>query len=193
MNSNWSALWTETKLSYPSKLLSDIFQATDRGHNPGNRIWNDHIGVVLLLAYSSIYSKVEVYETKNKMHADIEYWIKNNGSSLHFSFISLPSPAAKNWVGQLSSAALNVHLQKCHIHRCSLSPNFLLMASTLMASTKYFHFRHNSTFLCVWRTDPYVLLVSYISYPLYLGASYLWTFSLLSHISDGAPYISRST
>ena len=76
MNPNWLALWTETEISYLGKLISDIFQAIDRGHNPRNGIRNDHIGVVLLLVHSSTYSKVEDYETENKTHADIEYRIK---------------------------------------------------------------------------------------------------------------------
>ena len=45
---------------------SNIFRVIDRGHDPRNGIWNYPTGLVKLSAYSSIYSKVEDYETERK-------------------------------------------------------------------------------------------------------------------------------
>ena len=52
---------------------TDIFQLTDREQDPRNGIWNDPIVLVILSVYSSVYSKVEDYKTKNKMPFDIKY------------------------------------------------------------------------------------------------------------------------
>lgn len=72
--------------AYHNKLISDIFQATDRGHDPRNGIQNNPKGLVILSAYGSSYSMVEDNETKNKKHTNIEYWMRNNGSSFDFNF-----------------------------------------------------------------------------------------------------------
>ena len=96
--------WPE--ITYLAKLISDIFQSIDRGHDPRHGIWNEPICLVTLSAYICIYSKAEDYETENKLHIDTEYETvhrhqkrtRENGGSLDFNFISLPSPAVdKNW------------------------------------------------------------------------------------------------
>ena len=70
LNLNRLPHWTETETAYLGKLITHIFQVTDRDLDPRNGIWNDLIGLVILSAYSSIYSKWN-YKTENKMHTDI--------------------------------------------------------------------------------------------------------------------------
>ena len=76
----------ETEVAYHNKLISDIFQATNRGHDPRNGIQNNLKGLVILSAYGSSYSMAEDNETKNEKHTTIEYWLRNSGSSLDFNF-----------------------------------------------------------------------------------------------------------
>ena len=56
------------------------------------------MGLVVLSAYSSIYSKVGEYEMENKMHVYVKYQMKNYGGSISFNLILLPSLVAKNWL-----------------------------------------------------------------------------------------------
>ena len=95
------------KITYHGKLISVIFWAINWGHDRGNGICNDSVGLVILSAYSSSYSKVEDYKIENKTHLDIEYQMrKKNGDCLDFNFIWFPSPAAKNWVNWVLSICL---------------------------------------------------------------------------------------
>ena len=64
---------TEMEVAYHNKLISDIFQATNRGHDPRNGIQNNPKGLVILSAYGSSYSMAEDNETKNEKHTNIEY------------------------------------------------------------------------------------------------------------------------
>lgn len=64
------------KITYHGKLISVIFWAINRGHDPGNGICNDSVGLVVLSAYSSSYSKVEDYKIENKTHLDIKYQMR---------------------------------------------------------------------------------------------------------------------
>ena len=111
-------------------------------------------GLVMLSAYSSIYMKVEDYRNKICWH-----WIQmgENGSSLDFSFILLPSPTAyKNWISQLSSVALFVFEKYC----CSGCSNWLKkkykkeekltecsLFSVLWQSWNYCHFKNRALHL----------------------------------------------
>jgi len=82
---------------YLAKLISEIFQSIDRSHDPRKRIWNKPLCLVILSAYISIYSKVEDYETENKMCIR-RISMREKGSSFSFNFISLPSPMVdENW------------------------------------------------------------------------------------------------
>lgn len=95
------------KITYHGKLISVIFWALNWGHDPGNGICNDSVGLVILSAYSSSYSKVEDYKIENKTHLDIEYQMREtNGDYLDFNFIWFPSPAAQNWVNWVLSICL---------------------------------------------------------------------------------------
>ena len=72
-------IWPE--IAYLAKLISDIFQSVNRGHDHRNRIWNKPICLVILSVY--IRHQIQTGE---------------NGGSLDFNFISLPSPAVdENW------------------------------------------------------------------------------------------------
>ena len=44
---NWLLHQTETEIAYLGKLISDIFQTVDRGHNPRNRFYHI-VGEILL-------------------------------------------------------------------------------------------------------------------------------------------------
>ena len=48
LNPNQSLHQTETEIAYLGKLIRDIFQATDRGNDLRNGIWNDPIGLLML-------------------------------------------------------------------------------------------------------------------------------------------------
>ena len=56
------------QIIYLCKLISDIFEAINRGHDPRNGIWIYPIGLVKLSAYRSICLKVELEnnETEKK-------------------------------------------------------------------------------------------------------------------------------
>ena len=56
---------TGTEIACFGKLISDTFRAV----NSRNGIWNDPIGLVMLSAYGTLYSKVEDFETENKFKA----------------------------------------------------------------------------------------------------------------------------
>lgn len=73
LNTNWSLHQTGTEIAYLSKLTSGTFQATDRGQDPRNEIWNDSTGLIILSVYSSVCSNVEDYKTESKMHIDTEF------------------------------------------------------------------------------------------------------------------------
>lgn len=62
LNLNQLLHWTEMATAYLCKLISDIFLAINRGHEPKNGIWNNPIGLDILLLYHSIDLKVEDYE-----------------------------------------------------------------------------------------------------------------------------------
>lgn len=87
------------------------------------------------------------------------HWILNKKTMEAASI----STSSHYQVTQPRTGLANYHLlhslfifKKCHIHRCSLSPNFLLMASTLMASTKHFHFSTLGTTAHSYVSDAHV-------------------------------------
>ena len=89
LNPNRLRHQTKTKIIYLGKLISNILQAIDRGHDdPRNRIWDDPKCLIWLSAYSSIYSKAEDHETENKTQWYQIYQIRNNTSSCNFNLIS---------------------------------------------------------------------------------------------------------
>ena len=65
-----------------------------------------------------IYSKVEDYETENKTRVDTRIWVRENGGSLDFNFISLLNSAVdENWVCQHHLLQF-IFGKLCHV-RCS--------------------------------------------------------------------------
>ena len=46
---NMNRSHTETETTYLGKLISDIFLAVDREHDPRIGIWNDLMGPIILL------------------------------------------------------------------------------------------------------------------------------------------------
>ena len=64
----------------------------------------------------SKYSKVENYETENKIYTDFDYKRKKTSSNLDFNFILLPSSATNNnRVGRLSSSVLFILGKWCSL------------------------------------------------------------------------------
>lgn len=58
---------TGTEIACFGKLLSDTFWAINsRAQDCRNGVWNDPIGLVKLLVYGTIYTKVEDFQTENK-------------------------------------------------------------------------------------------------------------------------------
>ena len=83
---------TKTEIIYLGKLISDISEASkshkcdlEQSYVPSQET-----------VYSSIYLKVEDYETENNMPTDIK-WMSKNGSNLSLNFISLPVPALADY------------------------------------------------------------------------------------------------
>ena len=59
----------KTEMAFHDKLISDLFQAVKRGHNPRNGIWNDPDSFCWHIAALTWQQKI-CYETLNKMHTD---------------------------------------------------------------------------------------------------------------------------
>ena len=94
---NWSPY--QTKLV---KMIRNIFQATCKGHDPSNGIWNHTKGLVILSLYRHLRKGGRLENQNPRQH---QIWMKENGGSLSLNFISLPNPAAdKNGSAELSSA-----------------------------------------------------------------------------------------
>lgn len=62
LNPNWSPYWTGTEAACSGKLVSDIFRAVDRGHNPRN---GPKVPVILSV-YSSIIQRLKITRSKAK-------------------------------------------------------------------------------------------------------------------------------
>ena len=80
ITSDWNRNWT------PS--LTDQWYLPDKWQRTWSRngIWNNHTGLAILLACSSVYSKVEDNKAENKTHVDIKYeWEKMAAASISAS------------------------------------------------------------------------------------------------------------
>ena len=138
--------WPE--ISYFAKLISNILQLVDRGHDPRHRNL-EHPSIPSLLAYNiRIYSKVEDYETENKTRVDTQIQVRENGSSLNFISL-LTSMVDENWVWR--HRLLQFILRKWCRARCSQ----LCRLFENGKFTKRFHF-----FLCPNRPFYYFHLLT---------------------------------
>ena len=97
-------------------VVSDIFQAFDRGRNPRNEILNDQIYLVIVSAFSPTLLK-EDSKTQNKMciYTNYKCDIWESERSLNFSFILLPCPIVVTRMCQ-PTVCYAVHLWKTMPH-----------------------------------------------------------------------------
>jgi len=101
LNPNWLPHQTETEITYLGKLISDIFWVTDRRHDPRYGIWRNPVGLFIPSSCNSIYPKVEEWNQKQNACWH-QMRMRENGSGINFSFVSLPCPMPdENWASLL--------------------------------------------------------------------------------------------
>ena len=84
-------------MAYLVKLISADFQSINTGHAPRHGIGNDL--ACSLSVFIIIYSKADAKRLQKQNTCWHQIWIRENGSSFSFSFISLPnSMVNENWV-----------------------------------------------------------------------------------------------
>ena len=105
--------WQENR--YLGKLIIDIFPLINRGHDPINGIWNEwndpkrSSHTVSVQQHLLKGGRLRNQKQNARWH---QTQMRENGCSLHFIFISLPTPAVdKNPVSR-HIICCTVHLQK---------------------------------------------------------------------------------
>lgn len=132
------------KIAYLGKLISDIFQATDRGHDPREGIWNDPIGLVILSVHSIIYCRWKIWNQNQDMQT-------SNTNERKWQQPQFQSHYQASW-------HLRIHLVQYGLlwwlsldnEDVFINPNFLWRAHSLNISS----FLYYGTFLSIWCTFP---------------------------------------
>ena len=163
ITSDWNRNWT------PS--LTDQWYLPDKWQRtwPRNRIWNNHTGLVILSACSSIYSKVEDNKTENKTHVDIKYEWKNPQQQPQFQ---LHQVLQQTRTGLAHYICCTVCLENYALINVLISSNIFVNGKF----TEHFHspllLHHLNSFSRLTHVH-HILLVSYDTPKLHLIKSYI--------------------
>ena len=139
--------WNKNHILGLAKLISDVFWSVNWRHNHRNGIWNDDpIYLVILSVYLLRDGRLWNWKPTVCLH---QTRMRENGSSLDFSFILLSSPAvAENWVSQ-HIVCCTVHLQKRMPHT-----KFWSVETFCERQIHWTFALFHITALCVWRMWP---------------------------------------
>ena len=174
LNPNWSPYWTETKAACSGKLVGDVFQAVDRGHNPRN---GPRVPVIL---YSSIIQRLKITRSKAKCVLALNV---NERKKMLAAWILTSS--CYQVLQHMRIGLANYHMLHCSSNENDPIYNVLSDSHFLWTTNSL----NISTFFCGWCMCPSGFahqLWHCQSYALYSGAAYLWILAfgvvVFSHI-----------
>ena len=141
---------------------------------PKNGIWNNPIHLIIYRQRWALFTR-RLWNRKQSACGQCA-WMRENGGSLNFNCISLPSPEAdENWARWLVSAAL-VHFQKMKVH--------ILFQLAQISCERQIHLAFPLSHITAWRHFPLRLMHVFIMFflvscrncALYSEAPYLYIF-----------------